>query len=613
PKADIAYRLALDDRPGRSFNLPPAAASGVAMTVLDPVTAPGRPVRVRLVSAKGDRSLVVGAYTRGRLADTKTVAAKAGEPVEVTLLAGHDPRGGVVRLTAFEDAGGFRPVAERLAFRRPGEVLNLALGATTTGADGAVSLPVAATDEKGNPAAAILWAAAVNTASVPGAKDRSLPTHFLLAGEIETPDDLEHADFLLTDHPAAAAGLDLVLATQGWRRFVEQGQGPVARRSPAADRLLAMNGASPIGPDESPAHRRLFETHWPRYEESVREMDAAKADRAKADRTAGPNLAQFVAAYEARRRETAALAAAAEEAAAPLIAVRGWVSGAAIGLAGLAVGAVALGVFRPKGVRGLTPLAVSAGGAGLLALVLGQMAPEAGAAPGGEYALDDAPAVAPVDANHVGVPVPPSPPVAPPPRIARITPDGAVAEPRVFSGIGTPEKGPLPQGIPGVNVEPTPAPPRVVIPDSELKQKSADAAGPAMRIMTHAAAPAKRATSPVDAIALQRARGLAVGIEDAFPDAEKRDAVIERLRTAVPWVPPLVAREYAAPRPGSGSPGAVSDTVLWQPLIVLPADGKTVVTFFPGAAAGGYEVVVAGHTPDGRIGTVRRVVPGARK
>ena len=43
------------------------------------------------------------------------------------------------------------------------------------------------------------------------------------------------------------------------------------------------------------------------------------------------------------------------------------------------------------------------------------------------------------------------------------------------------------------------------------------------------------------------------------------------------------------------------DTILWQPVIVLPADGKARVAFHLGNARGGYEVVVAGHTLDGRL------------
>src|SRR5207237_656270 len=51
---------------------------------------------------------------------------------------------------------------------------------------------------------------------------RSLPTHFLLTSEVRQPEDLEHVDVLLGPHPKAPAALDLLLGTQGWRRFVEQ-------------------------------------------------------------------------------------------------------------------------------------------------------------------------------------------------------------------------------------------------------------------------------------------------------------------------------------------------------------------------------------------------------
>ena len=51
---------------------------------------------------------------------------------------------------------------------------------------------------------------------------RTMPTHFLLTSEVHQPEDLEHADVLLGSHPKAAAALDLLLGTQGWRRFAEQ-------------------------------------------------------------------------------------------------------------------------------------------------------------------------------------------------------------------------------------------------------------------------------------------------------------------------------------------------------------------------------------------------------
>ena len=94
------------------------------------------------------------------------------------------------------------------------------------------------------------------------------------------------------------------------------------------------------------------------------------------------------------------------------------------------------------------------------------------------------------------------------------------------------------------------------------------------------------------------------------PLAEKY--VAQQTRTPVP---PLVVREYAAPRPAAvplADAAEAPDTVLWQPVIVLPADGKATLTFHLGAAPGGYQVVIAGHTADGRLGAVRGLIPVAR-
>ena len=80
-----------------------------------------------------------------------------------------------------------------------------------------------------------------------------MPTHFLLAGEVKNPDDLEYADFLLTDHPKASEALDLVLGTQGWRRFAEQAP-PVV--------VSLTESRSPTWPPRSAWHeqRRIAQT-----------------------------------------------------------------------------------------------------------------------------------------------------------------------------------------------------------------------------------------------------------------------------------------------------------------------------------------------------------------
>ena len=104
-----------------------------------------------------------------------------------------------------------------------------------------------------------------------------------------------------------------------------------------------------------------------------------------------------------------------------------------------------------------------------------------------------------------------------------------------------------------------------------------------------------------------RAKAEAVADERAKALLQKLEAA-DAIRSAVPRTAPLVIREYAAPRPGSND-AHDSDTVLWQPVIVLPSDGKTTLRFYLGNAPGGYQVIVAGHTPDGRIGSVRTVLP----
>ena len=66
------------------------------------------------------------------------------------------------------------------------------------------------------------------------------------------PEDLEYADVLMRDDlPQAAVALDLMLGTQGWRRFVEQklpaqqGKGLAVLKEDTS-RLLAVNGQAGV-------------------------------------------------------------------------------------------------------------------------------------------------------------------------------------------------------------------------------------------------------------------------------------------------------------------------------------------------------------------------------
>ncbi|MBO0699567.1 MAG: alpha-2-macroglobulin, partial [Zavarzinella sp.] len=273
------------------FPLPAAKSDGVVLTALEPVFEKGAPIRVQVQVGKGPKTLHVGAYARGRLIGQERIEVEAGKPVEVKL-AGEASLGGVTRVTVFEEAkeqGKQRailiPRAERLVFRRPGERLDLSV---TPDKDrytpaGKVALDLAAANEKGRPVPAILLVAVINQSVIAMADnktDRLLPTHFLLAGEIKHPADLEHADFLLTGHPKAAEALDLLLGTQGWRRFAEQNVLPAdpAERQ-EVERLLVASGSRASVPVEQVrvAEERVAAEFQPKVEETAPRAAAAQA------------------------------------------------------------------------------------------------------------------------------------------------------------------------------------------------------------------------------------------------------------------------------------------------------------------------------------------------
>jgi hypothetical protein len=773
------------------FLLPKPQIEGVVMKVPDPVTSPGQPIRVQLWSVGQTRNLVVGAYTRGRLSDTQHITVEPRRLGEVRLMAGTDPRGGVVRITVFEEpenADGkadLKPVAERLVFRRPGESLNLNFDAgdlpggavagqpvASAGAAGTRrGLTVTATDEKGRPAAAILYAAAVNAATAPGPRDRLLTTHFLLAGEVNNPDAMEYADFLLTDHPKAAEALDLVLATQGWRRFAEQVRPGFARRPAAPDRdraeFLTSNGqyltmAEPVVLREE---QRLRASYWPRYEEAVKNLDAAKAAAraAEEDHSAEERARELAKAAAAARAEAAATTERAAEAEQPVerFLGAGWYAVGGFGLLGVMLAAA--GFVRPSG---RLPFGIgSVGSVGLVVFLVVAL----GTAERTQAAAEQAEQVA-----KVQLPVPaaadPVPELAPAPRIAdgvatgdavpmlksseppgrakggKDTFDNGMefaksgfgtsgARPGAFgaAGFGGGLGGGRPPGggpaglVPAAPVAPTVRPdPKSAAPPPKPEPKEAAGPGgggppgprttqgtvpagppagaggvpPALplggqpprgggwqpnakaalaspdsllpdrdrndvyRLHTGAAfaaglppvvlgldtkvreaAGASNARAEVnryiedclkaqnetaeqterfrrqitDALGRQLVREKAPGRPQApagrmgFARLSAEELALDRVKDAVPHLPPLVVREYAAPRPGSPEAEGLSfaaDTVLWQPVIVLPSDGKTTLELNLGSASG-YQVLVAGHTLDGRIGAVRGIISAA--
>lgn len=721
------------------FLLPKPVADGVAMRVVNPVSALGEPIRVHLQSVGQNRNLIVGAYTRGRLSDTKRISVQSGQAGVVELMANSDPRGGVVRITVFEEPAehldakedkrpDIKPIAERLVFRKPGEALQLSFKATGTGtgagapfaANSAVDVAVTATDEKGKPTAAILWAAAINSGVPAGKKDRLATTHFLLAGEISTPDAMEYADFLLTDHPKAAESLDLVLATQGWRRLVEQFPpklAPPRRETPTEDqsKFLIANGQHPTQAESMVARdrRKLYEAYWPRYEAATKALVEAQAanDATIAEANEVAHIRELESAARQAQNEANEALEHAKATAEPLERLRGagWYGIAGFGL--LAVMLAALSLARP-----LSRVPYGIGTAGSLGLVIflvfalgmserteaairineestkaAQEELEAVHAPAGSITTlgqtDDAsnrtrfahpniqphiPGTQDAALGKGNVPPPPGmfggppsgvsplPPLPGAPKIkngpmqqpGRGPPGGsnndplpkplipkkgeAGGPPLQATGPSPDRKGMVPETMSSQTVNDGNGIERKTIQDWELgsdklmhslalrrgtqpegqataellkrtNDKARDYATDRLNLLRSTLETLRKSDHPAETQAKQ------FGSQGMVKNAEHdpiTDMAYSWVKSAVPTVTPLVVREYAAPRPSSdGVDAEIPDTILWQPVIVLPNDGKATLTLQLGTAKGGYQVMIAGHTLDGRIGAIRGTIP----
>lgn len=208
PRADEKQFVAIDAGPG--------------------VFGAGRPLKVKL-RARQDRMVTVVAVCRGLVVGQELVlpsmfrddshfgAAEILMPVAETAE-------GVIRLTAYDySTRPPTPVAERLVYRRPARRLAIqsAPPKPSYAPGDSVSLALSVQDERGRPQSAVLGASVVDEAALNLVRDRSasLTTHFWLMGHLDDVRSLEDANFYLSEGSEAEQALDLLLATQGWRRF----------------------------------------------------------------------------------------------------------------------------------------------------------------------------------------------------------------------------------------------------------------------------------------------------------------------------------------------------------------------------------------------------------
>lgn len=253
PKKDASYEVKITSPIGMagSFKLPAIKDAGTVLRVVDNIVKPGQPLKFEVNSTIKSR-LMVGVYCRGRLLESIYLdQGKTSADINLS-----DPIGGVCRVTVFEErlaVPGTRtliPVAERLFFRTPAESLRIKLipdqASYVPGQK--VKLKIETADELSKLASSIIMLGVVDRSVLTMADEktaRTMPTHFLLTTEIRKSQDLEYTDVLLGEHPRASEALDLLLGSQGWRRFAEQDPSKFRQmHKEEADNLLVTIGQS---------------------------------------------------------------------------------------------------------------------------------------------------------------------------------------------------------------------------------------------------------------------------------------------------------------------------------------------------------------------------------
>ncbi len=220
PEKGRSYRVHITRPVGiaQTFPLPEARDEGCSMQAVDDFDSQRDGVRIG-VWCTAPRSIIATASLRERKIGTETVDVKPGEPTIVELPA---PRWnqGAVRVTVFSDRGA--PLAERLIYRGRGADMKVKVepDRKSYSPRDRVALTIETTDLAGKPVPADLSLAVVDDTVLSFADDETANILAKLYLEHELQGQkIEKPNFYFSDDPKAAASLDLLLGTLGWRRF----------------------------------------------------------------------------------------------------------------------------------------------------------------------------------------------------------------------------------------------------------------------------------------------------------------------------------------------------------------------------------------------------------
>ncbi|MBI5368205.1 MAG: A-macroglobulin complement component, partial [Planctomycetes bacterium] len=250
PLTGEKYVVVLDQPAGnvQRFDLPEPLPTGFTLAAATDVFPANAPVILRVgAKAGGTGKLILSRYEREIAA--APFELRAGETAAITLTPPSTAEG-VLRATVVDDSG--TPRAERLIFRAPARrtLVKVTANPERTTPGGKVSVTIETTDEQGKPVAALVGIAVTDQAVLEAIDKREraprLPVQVLLGSDVR---ELADAEVYLSDVPEATRAVDLLLGTQGWRRFAfRDAEAFVGRDGDAAKRALALRLAPPPAP-----------------------------------------------------------------------------------------------------------------------------------------------------------------------------------------------------------------------------------------------------------------------------------------------------------------------------------------------------------------------------
>jgi uncharacterized protein YfaS (alpha-2-macroglobulin family) len=243
PVAGQEYSLKVSQPAGiaKLFPLPEVKATGVVVQSGGDICPKEQPVKLWLASTNGGDYVVSLAKHQTEIA-SQAVSLSAGQRQEISLMPA-SPADGVLIATVTEKATG-TPVAERLIFRQAQKQLHISVKADRPSyvPAGSATVTVTATDDDGKPVAAVVGITVTDQSVLQMIEKREraprLAAMVMLETDVRELDDVDV--YLNPADPRGPLATDLLLGTQGWRRFARQdvakfvaAQGDAGRRAMA--------------------------------------------------------------------------------------------------------------------------------------------------------------------------------------------------------------------------------------------------------------------------------------------------------------------------------------------------------------------------------------------